>query len=57
MFAANQGVDASEIDTSTLRSLFYVEPSYFEAMLDEIKRQHGSFESYVEDGLGIEPSQ
>jgi hypothetical protein len=40
-----------------LRSLFYVEPSCFEPMLDEIERQYGSFEGYLEDGLGIDPSQ
>jgi protein-tyrosine phosphatase len=57
LIAADNGIDPSMIDLSSLRSLFYVDPSYFEAMLDEIDQQYGSFESYLEDGLGIDPSR
>jgi hypothetical protein len=38
MIAATQGVDPSEVDPAMLSPLFYVEPSYFEAILDEINR-------------------
>ena len=55
--AASQGVDQSEADMSKFNPLFYLEPSCFDAILDEIKKRYGSLESYLENGLAVDGSQ
>jgi len=53
MAAARQGVAPEEVDLSKLESVFYVQPSDFAAMLAEIDGRHGSFDTYLETGLGL----
>ena len=57
MIAANLDIDPSEVDMSKFKQLFYQEPAYFDAALDEIEKQFGSFENYLEDGLGFDNLQ
>jgi protein-tyrosine phosphatase len=47
-FAARGG------DPELLRPLLGVEAAYLEASLGEVRRQHGSIEGYVRDGLGVD---
>ena len=52
-----QASDPADVDMSKINQLFFLEPSYFDAMLDEIKKRYGSFESYLEEGLKISHTQ
>lgn len=54
---ANQGAASSPEDLAKFKALLYLEPSFFEAILDEIEKQYGSLESYLEDSLGIGAAQ
>jgi hypothetical protein len=47
---------ASVVDLAKLEAIFYLQPSYFGAMMTEIGECHGSFDTYLEDGLGEGPS-
>jgi len=57
MVAARQGVDPADVDLSKLEAIFYLEPSYFDAMVMEIDESFGTLDAYLEDGLGVGPSQ
>ncbi|MFN2123336.1 MAG: tyrosine-protein phosphatase [Candidatus Promineifilaceae bacterium] len=57
MIAAQMGIDPADVDVSKFNQLFYQEPAYFEAALDEIDQQYGSFENYLHQGLGIDDAQ
>jgi hypothetical protein len=56
MVSAQQGVAAADVDLSKLEAIFYLEPSYFGAMMLEIEERCGSLDTYLEDGLGMGPS-
>jgi len=53
MVAARQEVDPAAVDLSKLEAIFYLEPSYFDAMMLEIDERYGSLDAYLEDGLGL----
>jgi protein-tyrosine phosphatase len=57
MIAARLGIDPSTVDMSGFKQLFYQEPAYFEAALDEINQQYGSFETYLKEGLDLQETQ
>ena len=38
-----------------LIALIEVRPEYIQAAFDEIKRKYGSFDAYLEKGIGITP--
>ena len=56
MVSARQGVAAADVDLSKLEAIFYLEPSYFDVMMLEIDERYGSFDTYLEDGFGLAPS-
>jgi protein-tyrosine phosphatase len=57
MIAASLGIEPSAVDISKFKQLFYQEPAYFEAALDEIEQRYGSFETYLTEGLGLQETQ
>ena len=57
MVAARQGVDAADVDLSKLEAIFYLDPSYFDAMMLEIDESYGSFDAYLKDGVGVGPAE
>jgi len=56
MVAARQVVAPADVDLSKLEAIFYLQPSYFDAMMLEIDERYGPFETYLENGLGLGPS-
>jgi protein-tyrosine phosphatase len=57
MIAARLDIDPAAVDISKFNQLFYQEPAYFEAALDEIEQRYGSFETYLAEGLGLKETQ
>jgi protein-tyrosine phosphatase len=57
MIAAKQDINPTAVNMSKFNQLFYQEASYFEAALDEVNKLYGSFENYLEKGLGLNQSQ
>jgi len=55
--ATTQGIALADVDLSRLEELFWLQGSYFDAMLSEIESRHGSFERYLENGLGVSPKR
>jgi protein-tyrosine phosphatase len=52
--AKKSGVAPADVDLGTLEELFWLEDSYFDAMLSEIKSAHGSLDGYLKEGLGLD---
>lgn len=44
------------VDLSKREAIFYLEPSYFDAMMLEIEERYGSLDTYPEDGLSLGPA-
>lgn len=57
MIAARLDIDPAAVDMSNFKQLFYQEPAYFEAALDEINQQYGSFANYLKEGLGVDETR
>jgi protein-tyrosine phosphatase len=51
--AKQSGIPPADVDLGKLEELFWLEDSYFDAMLSEIKSAHGSLDGYLKEGLGL----
>jgi protein-tyrosine phosphatase len=51
--AQKSGIPPADVDMGTLEELFWLEDSYFDAMLSEINSAHGSLDGYLKGGLGL----
>ncbi len=52
--AKNQGIKVEDVDMTNINAFYVLQPEYIDASLEEIRKQHGSMEAYIRDGLGVE---
>jgi protein-tyrosine phosphatase len=52
--AKKQGIPPDQVDMTNIKAFYILEGSYIDASIDEIIKQYGSMEEYLDKGLGLD---